>query len=98
MHGFLFKPTSRCQKSKQQGWDANDPKVRVTPNFCNQVLHDLLSCGLCKDLFSVNLDNVQVYWSSTPSPPKPPSPLVCKCTPQKTEWCMDCYIDMLITH
>ncbi|KAI5315541.1 hypothetical protein L3X38_044717 [Prunus dulcis] len=83
---------------KQQGWDPNDPKVHVTPNFCKHVPSDLRPCQLCKDLFSVNSDNVQVYRSPTPSPPKPPSPLVCKCTPQKTEWCSDCYGDKLITH
>lgn len=83
---------------KQQAWDPNDPKVHITPNFCNHVSHDLRPCGLCKDLFSVNSDNVQVYRSPTPSPPKPPSPLVCKCSPQLTEWCRDCYTNKLITH
>ncbi|KAL6284629.1 hypothetical protein ACE6H2_015558 [Prunus campanulata] len=54
-----------------------DPKVRVAHNYCKHGdVHDH-PCGTCRDLFDVGPDNVQYCRLPTPSPPKPPSPIVC---------------------
>ncbi|KAI5343272.1 hypothetical protein L3X38_011148 [Prunus dulcis] len=73
-----------------------DMKLRITPNYCKRGAVHNRSCGTCRDLFLVGPDNVQYYRSPTPSPPKPLSPIVCKCKPPNLEWCQDCYNDKLI--